>query len=1094
MRFRIFIVGLLLLGLLIVVDTVIVAWSVPVLPAVAATSARQRALLGGIVEPLIHPQVPGTNPAVVTPPGPRSAATHPDRSLASFAALPFINAAFVVQDDPQSVADLRDHLRQVQMVFPDYLSFSTGDGNIVCHVDANLAALLASGPAMVLPRLSNTDERGNWRTDELRELFKDPDAADIFIDQTIAALERIDARGVNLDIEGLDAADKDLFVAWLDNFTDALHVRKFAVTVDVPMNDAAFDLEAIAGIADAVLLMAYDQHFATGSPGPIAAQPWFTEGLDDVIQAIDPRKLIVGLGAYGYDWKTGQRQARALSFSEAMTIAGLYGAHVETELASVNSHFNYTDDAGIKHQVWLLDAVCAWNQYHAARQAKVRGVALWRTGQEEPAVWSFLGGEHPGQFAPRTLAAVNAPDVVSINGDGEFLRVQNTARNGQRDLTFDGDFIDYASYDTLPFSFEVEQLGRGSPTDLALTFDDGPDPQWTPAILDMLARNHAKAAFFVVGSQGERFPELLVREFAEGHLIGNHTFSHPDLSKSAPGWLRIELNSTQRLIEAKTGRSTTLFRAPYDTDTQPVTLAQLAPLRQVTQMGYIIVGAGVDSEDYTRPGVDRIVANVLGILAVNHANILVFHDAGGDRSQTVAAVDRLIPLLRGKGYRMVGLDQLLRQSRDSLMPAVAAGENTIVNGGALLVNLHRHGWQVIVVLFAATTLISMGRIVMLGFLVLGSARRARRSAPAAAAFEPEVTAIIPAYNEGKVIGRTLQALLAGDYPKLSVMVVDDGSTDNTSDVVKQWRSRDSRVELITQANAGKSDALNRAFARAGTDYIVTIDADTIVHRQTVRRLIEPFADNSVDAVCGNVQVGNVSGLLTAFQNVEYVTSQNYDRRAFDRLNCIAVVPGATGAWRRQCVLDAGGYSAQTLTEDADLTLAILSRGGRIVYAPDARSVTEAPVSHLALFRQRFRWSFGTLQCLWKHRGCLFHGTLGWVALPNMLLFQIFFPILSPLGDLILILCLLRHDYMAVAGGYLAFLAMDLVGSAIAFRLDRQPLAGIWVVLVQRFYYRQFMYFVTFAALLASLRGRRHGWNKLQRAGSVNMPAPQTAAV
>jgi len=135
-----------------------------------------------------------------------------------------------------------------------------------------------------------------------------------------------------------------------------------------------------------------------------------------------------------------------------------------------------------------------------------------------------------------------------------------------------------------------------------------------------------------------------------------------------------------------------------------------------------------------------------------------------------------------------------------------------------------------------------------------------------------------------------------------------------------------------------------------------------------------------------------------------------------------------------------------------------------------------------------------LQCLWKHRGCLFHGTLGWVALPNMLLFQIFFPILSPLGDLILILCLLRHDYMAVAGGYLAFLAMDLVGSAIAFRLDRQPLAGIWVVLVQRFYYRQFMYFVTFAALLASLRGRRHGWNKLQRAGSVNMPAPQTAAV
>jgi cellulose synthase/poly-beta-1,6-N-acetylglucosamine synthase-like glycosyltransferase len=250
-------------------------------------------------------------------------------------------------------------------------------------------------------------------------------------------------------------------------------------------------------------------------------------------------------------------------------------------------------------------------------------------------------------------------------------------------------------------------------------------------------------------------------------------------------------------------------------------------------------------------------------------------------------------------------------------------------------------------------------------------------------------------------------------------------------------------------------------------------------------LVDCFADPTVDAVCGNVQVGNVHSILTAFQNVEYVTSQNYDRRAFDHLNCISVVPGATGAWRRDKVLSIGGYSGDTLTEDADLTLGLLSSGGRVVYSPLANSITEAPETVRTLFRQRFRWSFGTLQCLWKYRAQGGRGSLGWVALPNMFLFQVLFPLLSPLGDVILLLCLLRRDFNAVAAGYLAFLAMDLIGSTIALRLDRRHLREIWVVFIQRFYYRQFMYIVTIAAVLAGLGGRRHAWNKLHRTGSVS---------
>jgi len=346
--------------------------------------------------------------------------------------------------------------------------------------------------------------------------------------------------------------------------------------------------------------------------------------------------------------------------------------------------------------------------------------------------------------------------------------------------------------------------------------------------------------------------------------------------------------------------------------------------------------------------------------------------------------------------------------------------------------------------------------------------------------------LVPAYNEATVIGRTIEAVLASDYPSLRILVIDDGSADDTASVVEGWMARDPSVALIRQRNAGKAAALNRGAREAAEEILVTIDADTLVLRHTISNLVKPFVDPKIDAVCGNVQVGNVCNLLTAFQSVEYVTSQNYDRRAFDSLNCISVVPGATGAWRRSTLLGVGGYSGDTLTEDADLTLNMLGAGARITYAPLAQSITEAPQTVAALFRQRFRWSYGTLQCLWKHRRRFGRGSLGWVALPNIAMFQLLFPLLAPLGDFIFLLAVLRLDFRPVAVGYATFLALDLVASLVAFRLDRRPLRDIWVVVVQRFVYRPFLYFVTFAVVLAALRGARQRWNKLARTGAINV--------
>ena len=1070
--------GVLLLALASFVLVFLSVTVSPSLPALAPLAEAANGSGGSTTEFLseaAHVPVGGAETVRVAQRSPRR-----DRSLRQ---ADFLHSAFIVQGDPESVASLRTNLPRLQIVFPDWMNFANEDGKIDVKIDPDVAHLLKTSGVRILPRVSNTDAAGNWFEDGLPAFFRDSNVTEIFVDQVVSILRDARADGINLDIEGVRAADAPAFVRWLDAVAGTLHERGFAVTVDVPLNDDGYDLEAIGQIADAVVLMAYDQHYPRGTAGPIAARSWFEDGVADVVKRVPIEKLIVGLGSYGYDWTAGEPEARSLTFGEAMALAAKADVRVETDKAADNSFFCYTDRRGRAHEVWLLDAVAVWNQYLFARQNKVRGVALWRTGPEDSTIWSFYGNNSIAEFDPETLDAMPAPATVTLQGAGEIISVRSGPQDGVRALDITREhFIDWAGYTSVPGSYQVERFGSGRTKQVSLTFDDGPDPYWTPRILRVLAKYGVRATFFVVGDQAQRYPDLVVREAEGGHLIGNHTFYHRDLRTLTKARLRLELNSTERLIEAGTGVSPLLFRAPYDTESAPTQAAQLAPLREVDRMGYVVAAAGADSRDYERPGTDAVVANVLGGLQWSEARIVVFHDAGGDRQQTVEALDKLIPMLKTGGYNIVPLNELIGVPAAALMPAVKPGERFLALGARIVTWVRRSGAPAIVWLFGVTTLVSILRIAALGALVR---RRERLAVPAGSSgFEPDICVLIPAFNEVEVIGRTLESVLRSEYRNMRVVVIDDGSTDETAEVVRQWATRDHRVSLISQQQAGKAAALNRGLRASTEDIIITIDADTIFPPDRLRFLVEPLADPSIDAVCGNVQVGNVHNILTAFQSVEYVTSQNYDRRAFDSLNCISVVPGATGAWRRAAVCEVGGYSADTLTEDADLTLAVLGNGGRITYAPHARSVTEAPETVPALFRQRFRWSFGTLQCMWKHRRQFGKGTLGWVALPNMFLFQILFPLLAPIGDAILFLSLLRGDFSAVAAGYIAFLAMDVIGSGVALHLDRRPFREIWVVALQRFFYRPLLYLVTFSAVLGAIRGQRQAWNKLKRMGSV----------
>lgn len=1095
--------------------------------AVAAVGAIAALVTLSVSTDAILPRVPVATPAaqlvdverlqdaVATqrrPARPRSIPAYPQPLFAPAQLM----SAFFVQDDPDSVRKLEEIGPYLDVVFPDYLTFDKGNGKITTTRNFEAHKKVKATGAGIMPRLSNVDSKGAWQPEAVSTLLRSPAAQARFTEALADALVASDAMGVNIDIESLERADSALYVEFLAALAENLHAHKLYLTVDVPMNEDQYDYEALGKFADAVVLMAYDEHFSTGAPGAIAGREWFADGLREYVKRVPPEKLIVALGTYGYDWTLkpdsspdSAHVASAISYNAAIQLAQQHHAKVRTSQDSINTFFEYTDEAGLPHQVHFLDAISAWNQFvflhdQAALEfpnQHIGGVSIWRLGFEDPAVWDILLEGTPDTFDPKSLAVLPAPDEAGYSGRGDLFRVSQPKSDGERALTLDGKYITDAEYLSFPRPYAVEKMGGEGDKQIVLTFDDGPDPRYTQPLLDLLKRENIHATFFVVGRQVVKHPDLVRRELAEGHLVGNHTFEHAKLQTLTKEGVHHELNSTQRALESLTQRQTLLFRSPYDTNSEPSDAATLRPLAEVAAMGYVCVGANVGAEDYSFRATADSIVDELSAQIVGHKGpfVVCLHDAGGDRSKTIQALTKFIPEIRQLGYTFVGLDELAKTTTLALNPFTPPVEASAALGSRILQAVKTTGMSIVAAVFLISTLIGIIRITSLGFVMFFD-RKKQAARAAMPRFRGPVTVLVPAYNEAKVIKRTVTGILASDYPEVRVLVIDDGSTDDTAAIVHHLAESNPRVSVLSKPNGGKARALNLGFEKATTDIVVVLDADTIVLPTTISNLVAPFADPVVTAVCGNVQVGNIRNLLTAMQDVEYVTCQNYDRRAFDALNCIGVVPGATGAWRRQAVLNAGGYSHHTLTEDADLTIQVLRQGGRIVYAPEAKSVTEVPETVKALYKQRFRWAFGTFQTLWKHKGAFFKGTLGWIGMPNHMIFQVGFPMLAPVGDAVLIYALITGDWNAIAAGYLTFIGMDIIGSSIAYRLDRRPLWGIWSVFVQRFCYRQFMYIVTFAAAIAVIRGRRHGWNKLDRLASVEVPdrlapkpEPETAA-
>ncbi|MGB6130159.1 MAG: glycosyltransferase [Acidobacteriaceae bacterium] len=1071
-----------------------------------------------------------------------------------------VRAAFY-ENDEADYSSLKAHIHQIDMLFPDWLHVISPDGNLVAAtpffpvhfysvvdahgvhgVDPNNQVKgvidAAHEDTEIYPMLNDYDTlTEDWGGDVIGKMLHSRAARErlhIQLDKFLYANPSY--KGICLDFEQVPDEDDQLYADWISELHDDFRAKHLKVYVNIQVSADPAYIRRMAQSSDGIILMNYDEHEVTSDPGPVASEPWFEANLARVLKIVPRQKIICGIGNYGYDWalplpEKGKKVSDQvvdvddLSVQEAWQRAADSEADVHLEGDELNPHFVYDDeDKHLRHQVWFLDGVTALNEMRAGRQMGVRTFALWRLGEEDPSLWQ-VWGDPAAKNAPDELRTVPPGEDVDTEGEGDILRITGTPEMGERTIQMDADDFTIIDEDMvrLPRSYTIEQYGY-NPHEVALTFDDGPDPVWTPKILDVLNQYHVHGTFMVIGAEALDNVGLLKRYIADGEEIGNHTFTHPDISEISPQQLELQLNWTERLFAAELGIQPLYFRPPYSIDQEPDTNDEAAPAYRIQQMGYTIIGDKIDTDDWNEhphKSPQEITDSVLQqlqemkTLTWMRGSIILMHDGGGNRSATVAALPLLITTLRAKGYKFVQVSDLMGKTRAEVMPALSPKLRWQARIDWVAFFFFSFFAHFVVDIFFVGDVLMSARLLLIGIFALIDRLRHRHIPPGV--YRPRVAVLIPAYNEEVVIVRTIRSVLKSDYENIRVIVIDDGSLDRTFDAARDAYPEEiaaGRLLVLTKPNSGKAEALNFGLNHVEEEVYIGIDADTVIAPDAISKLVRWFADPRVGAVAGNAKVGNRINLWTQWQALEYITSQNFERRGMDLFNVVTVVPGAIGAWRTSAVKQGGCYPVNTVAEDADLTMNLLEQRYKVIYDDRALAFTEAPANARSLMQQRFRWSFGILQAVFKHRAAArTNRAMGFFALPNILVFQILLPLVSPFIDLMFAAGVVqylidRHFHPETASAasfekllayFLIFILIDFVTSALAFALEpRLPsnkgdgwlLFHIWL---QRFSYRQIFSIVLFRTLKRAIEGRPFNWEKIERTARLSRQTEEIAA-
>ncbi len=1012
-----------------------------------------------------------------------------------------INAGFYRPWETQALFSLADHINKLDMIVSEGFSIIPKADTVLLKVDTGLMRINKKYNKPIIVSLSNyinqDNQRGYLDSKDIYRIIKSKKLRTGFINDIAKKLIKHKLQGINLELEDIkDRNDKD-YVAFEKELYATLHAQKLLVTQNVDAGDDGYDVEDLQGFNDYLFIFAIEQHTESSNAGDISDQRWVEQALDDVCEQISSDKIILVVGAYGYDWPENS-VGTPISYQAAISTAFEHKSPIVFDQKTANLHYNYTDQNSIPHTAYFTDAVTNFNIIRMADDWSTAGIALWRMGTEDPRLWSFFDKNLSIDSLKKTgidtkkLTSVGLNNRIDYSGDGEVLDLVSTPDTGLINITLDPKTFNITNqqYVKVPTKYQIRKYGY-APKKIVLTFDDGPDPDFTPRIIDILKREKVPAAFFVVGSMVEKNIPILRSEYEAGFEIGNHTFFHPDVSTVSLQRVKLELNSTRKLIELITGRSTILFRPPFNADAEPQTTAEVIPVALSRDERYINIGESIDPHDW-EPGVtaDTILARV--IAQKDAGSMLLLHDAGGDtREETVKALPGIIHFFKSHGYQFTTIADVLGKTKNDLMPKITDDADSGIVGSfyGLFVSVVFYGNWFLLYLFLTAIFLAIGRVILIAILALiqNKGNKKETAERLAKAILYPVSIIVPAYNEEITAVKTIQSLLKTKYDNFEIIFVDDGSKDKTFEIVSAAYSGDTRVKIFTKPNGGKASALNYGIDHASYDFVVCIDADTQLKDDAVYHLMTYFSDEEIGAVAGTVKVGNENNLITRWQSIEYITAQNMDRRAFDLLNSITVVPGAIGAFRKTAINDAGGFTYDTLAEDCDLTMRILKQDYIIKNCAEAIAYTEAPESVSMLLKQRFRWSFGVMQSFWKNRKALFNKKykyFGMVGMPNILIFQIILPLFSPLADLMMIFGLLGDHKEKILIYYLAFVLVDFLVGIIAFALEKEDYKKLLYIIPQKLIWRQLMYYVLFKSIRRAVKGELSGWGVLKRTGNV----------
>ncbi|MBX4192427.1 glycosyltransferase, partial [Candidatus Parcubacteria bacterium] len=591
-----------------------------------------------------------------------------------------------------------------------------------------------------------------------------------------------------------------------------------------------------------------------------------------------------------------------------------------------------------------------------------------------------------------------------------------------------------------------------------------------------------------IGEHVVQYPEIAKKIADDGFDIGNHTFTHSYNVHDSPSRLSVELGATSRVLERVTGERTRYYRPPYllsvGIDPAPNPWIDAIPQDSWTlALGYLPIGSDIDTHDWDAKTPDEIVQHFNEQLASDR-HIVLMHDTPG----TADALKIILPSLLEQGYTFASLEELfvppeqagtlapLKITQPPIEPIESGYIYFLSNLGRGLVLLGGVALSFIVV-----------RLLLIAVLL----HKKNKELPPRLKKYPFVSILIPAYNEEENIESTVRSILQNSYPRREIIVIDDGSTDNTGAIVKKIIAGfpESVIRLIQLKNGGKANALTAGMRKAQGEILVILDADAVLSEGALHAFVRHFGDPRVGAVAGKVYPAVLNGFLSKFQALEYAVGQNLEKRAFSALGVVGVVPGPAGAWRKDAILKAGGFPTDTLVEDQDMTLTLMRQGWRIAYEPEAIAYTETPPNVSTFLKQRFRWVYGGIQCFWKHLDVIWEqprSPMSTIIIPHTFIFGILLPLTYPIVDSVLIFSLIFGVWREVLVPVLLFTAVDCVYALWGLRGEPNKRQLLIMVPLLRLVYRQLLYYTVLRGLVRAIEGTGAAWNKFEKVGETQL--------